>query len=69
MTALAMAEFCLSVRQRHARSHGVKKTYGPDVKTALDAEAQSAAGMLLLDLVRHLRLACASHGCYTVFFL
>ncbi len=33
------------------------KTYGPDEKTALDAKAQSALGMLLLDLVRHLSLA------------
>ena len=35
---------------------GVGKTYGPFVKTALDAEAQSAAGMVALALVRHLSL-------------
>ena len=56
VTALAMATFCLGVYQWHAWFPGVGKTYGPAVKTALDAEAQSAEGMVALDLVRHLSL-------------
>ena len=35
----------------------MSRTYGPDVKTALDAAAQSAAGILALDLVSDLILA------------
>ena len=51
VTALAMALFCLDVCQRHVRSHYVSRTYGPDVKAALDAAAQSAAAMVFLDLI------------------
>ena len=69
VTALAMAEFSLGVCQWHAWSHGVEKTYGPGVKTALDAEAQSVAGILPLDLVRHLSLAWGGHGYHTICFL
>lgn len=57
VTALAMALFCLDVCQRYVRSHRVSRTYGPDVKTALDAAAQSAARTSPLDLISNLILA------------
>ena len=52
-----MAKFCLDVCQRYVRSRRMSRTYGPDVKTALDAAAQSAAGTLSLDLISNLILA------------